>query len=82
MKKIVIPGVIAVVVLIVVIVSFSGGGSTVIYTRPHQYDSDYLKEVKKHEKDMLSNYKLIDTAHQIYSIPIDSAIEEYTAENK
>jgi len=82
MKKIVIPGIITFIILIVVIIAFSGGESTLKYTRPHLYDSDYLTEVKKHEDSLLSTYRLIGTANQVYSIPIDSAIEKFTSENK
>jgi hypothetical protein len=81
MKKLIIPGVIAVVVIIVVGISLSGGESAVIYTKPHLYDSDYLKEIKIHENEILSGYKLIDTVNRVYSIPIDSAIEKFVSEN-
>ena len=70
------------VVLIIIIVVLSGGETAAVYTHPYLYDSDYLKEIKKHETDELSHYKLIDTAKQVYSIPIDSAIVKYVHENE
>lgn len=82
MKKLFILVVLSSVVLIIIIASLSGGESAVIYTNPYLYDSDYLKELKKREADELSTYKLIDSADQIYHIPIDSAIERYVNENK
>ncbi len=81
MKKLFVLVVILAVVLIIIIAVFSGGETAAVYTHPYLYDSDYLKEIKKHETDELSHYKLIDTADQVYSIPIDSAIAKFVHEN-
>jgi hypothetical protein len=82
MKKLITFAVLFAVVLVVIIVIFSGGETAAIYSKPHLNDGDYLKEVKKHEVDELTHYKLIDTVRQIYSIPIDSAIVKFVDENK
>lgn len=80
MKKFFVLVILLAVVMIIIIASLSGSESAVIYTNPYLYDSDYLKEIKKYETDELSTYKLIDSANQIYSIPIDSAISKFIRE--
>jgi len=79
LNKIILTGVISVIAIVVILVFildfFTAVTEEIVYEQVLKPESDSLRVLRVRENEILNNYNCLDTARQVYRIPIDQAMQ-------